>query len=113
MLIKLNLDYEMHGILLQEGSVKGTGSCLACSLHAHHHQDLRSKGKQGNSKYSPILIVGNVQAKDRKKTGVYESPVYKVKKRTGLNYITSFPLRTDEPASKWTLRGVALLASID
>lgn len=53
------------------------------------------------------------QAKDNKKVGVFEAPVYKVKKRTGLNYITSFPLRTDEVASKWTLQGVALLTSID
>lgn len=54
-----------------------------------------------------------MQAKDRKKAGVFETPVYKVKKRTGLNYITSFPLRTDEQPSKWTLCGVALLSSLD
>jgi len=54
-----------------------------------------------------------VQAKDRKKSGIHETPLYKVKKRTGLNYIATFPLRTDEATSKWTLRGVSLLASID
>lgn len=54
-----------------------------------------------------------MQAKDKKKSGVFEAPVYRVKKRTGLNYITSFPLRTDEPSSKWILRGVALLCSVD
>ncbi len=36
-----------------------------------------------------------------------------MKKRTGLNFIASFPLRTDDPPAKWTLRGVALLCSID
>ena len=54
-----------------------------------------------------------VQAKDKKKGGCFEAPVYRVKKRTGLNYITNFSLRTDEPPSKWILRGVALLCSID
>lgn len=54
-----------------------------------------------------------VQAKDKKKTGVFEAPVYRIKKRTGLNYVTSFSLRTDELPSKWILRGVALLCSID
>jgi dynein heavy chain len=44
---------------------------------------------------------------------VFEAPVYRVRKRTGANYITSFPLRTDELPAKWTLRGVALLCSID
>lgn len=54
------------------------------------------------------------QAKDRKRTGVFDAPIYKVRRRTGLNYIASFPLRTDEvAASKWILRGVALLGSID
>ncbi|CAL8466541.1 g6077 [Coccomyxa elongata] len=61
----------------------------------------------------PVLYVTGVQAKDKKKGGVFEAPVYRVKKRTGLNYITSFPLRTDEPPSKWILRGVALLCSTD
>ncbi len=53
------------------------------------------------------------QAKDRKKGGVYEAPTYRVKRRTGLNFITTFQLRTEDDKSKWTLRGVALLGSID
>ncbi|KAK9841874.1 hypothetical protein WJX81_008571 [Elliptochloris bilobata] len=61
----------------------------------------------------PVLHVTGVQAKDRKKVGVYETPTYSVKKRTGRNFITTFPLKTDDPPSKWTLRGVALLCSID
>lgn len=53
------------------------------------------------------------QAKDRKKVGVYEAPTYHIKQRTGRNFIATFPLKTDDPPSKWTLRGVALLCSID
>ena len=45
--------------------------------------------------------------------GVYEAPTYTIKKRTGRNFITTFPLKTDDPPFKWTLRGVALLCSID
>ena len=36
-----------------------------------------------------------------------------VKKRTGLNFISTFPLRTEDPPSKWIMRGVALLCSVD
>ena len=54
-----------------------------------------------------------LQGKDKRKTGIFEAPVYRTKKRTGLNYVTSFSLRTDDPPSKWILRGVALLCSID
>ena len=54
-----------------------------------------------------------LQVKDKRKTDIFEAPVYRTKKRTGLNYLTSFSLRTDEPPSKWILRGVALLCSID
>uniref|UniRef100_A0A061RL16 Flagellar outer dynein arm heavy chain gamma n=1 Tax=Tetraselmis sp. GSL018 TaxID=582737 RepID=A0A061RL16_9CHLO len=61
----------------------------------------------------PVLYVTGVQAKDRKRSGVYEAPTYRVKKRTGLNFITTFPLRTEDDKSKWILRGVALLCSID
>ena len=54
-----------------------------------------------------------VQEKDKKKTGIFEAPVYRTKKRTGLNYITSFLLKTDETPSKWIMRGVALLCSME
>lgn len=60
-----------------------------------------------------VLHVSAVLAKDKKKSGFFEAPCYRVKKRTGLNYITNLMLRSDEPASKWTLRGVALLCSTD
>ena len=61
----------------------------------------------------PVLYVTGVQGKDRKKNGIYEAPTYRVKKRTGLNFITTFPLRTEDDKSKWIMRGVALLCSID
>ncbi|CAK0759668.1 Dynein gamma chain, flagellar outer arm [Coccomyxa viridis] len=61
----------------------------------------------------PILHVTGVQEKDKKKTGTFEAPVYRTKKRTGLNYITSFSLKTDETPSKWIMRGVALLCTIE
>ena len=43
----------------------------------------------------------------------YDAPLYKAPKRTGLNFISSVQLRTEEQPQKWTLRGVALLATID
>jgi hypothetical protein len=45
--------------------------------------------------------------------GYYECPVYKVKKRTDLNYIFSVLLRTGEGVDpkKWILRGVCLTCS--
>ena len=58
-------------------------------------------------------MVKHLQAKDVKKTGTFDCPVYRMKQRTGLNFITTFQLRTDEEPSKWTLRGVALLCSVD
>ena len=59
----------------------------------------------------PVLHVTGTVSKKRE--GTYQCPTYRVKKRTGLNYITKFDLRTDDPVSKWILRGVALLCSID
>ncbi len=61
----------------------------------------------------PVLFVTGVLAKDKKKTGVYEAPCYRVKTRKGLNFITTFSLRTEDDKSKWILRGAALLCSID
>ena len=43
----------------------------------------------------------------------YDAPLYKAPKRTGLNFISSVQLRTEEQPQMWTLRGVELLATID
>jgi dynein heavy chain len=45
--------------------------------------------------------------------GFYTCPTYKAPKRTGLNFITPVDLRTEDPAMKWVLRGVALMTTID
>ena len=59
----------------------------------------------------PVLHVYGVVSK--KKAGNYSCPCYRIKKRTGLNFICEFDLRTEDPNSKWILRGVALLCSTD
>jgi len=61
----------------------------------------------------PVLFVTGVQQKDVKKDGIYDCPTYRVKKRTGLNFITTFQLRTEDPKQKWIMRGVGLLCSVD
>lgn len=43
----------------------------------------------------------------------YVCPLYKTPKRTGLNFVTSIELRTEDPPNKWVLRGVCLLCSKD
>jgi hypothetical protein len=49
--------------------------------------------------------------RDRKEGGMYGAPTYRV--TTGLNFISTFQLRTEDDKSKWILRGLALLGSID
>eukprot|EP00198_Chlamydomonas_reinhardtii_P012689 XP_001702026.1 flagellar outer dynein arm heavy chain gamma [Chlamydomonas reinhardtii] len=61
----------------------------------------------------PVLHVTGVLAKDKKRSGLYEAPTYRVKARKGLNFITTFSLRTEDDKSKWILRGVGILCSID
>lgn len=61
----------------------------------------------------PVLFVTGVLAKDKKKSGIYEAPCYRVKMRKGFNFITTFSLRSEDGSAKWVLRGVALLCSID
>jgi hypothetical protein len=61
----------------------------------------------------PVLFVTGVQAKDRRRAGIYEAPCYRVKARRGNNFITTFALRTEDDKAKWVMRGVALLCSVD
>ncbi len=60
----------------------------------------------------PVVHISAVQAQ-RRSVGVYHAPCYRTKARTGLRYIDSLALRTDQPASKWVLRGVAVLCTTD
>ena len=61
----------------------------------------------------PVLFVTGVLAKDKKKSGIFETPCYRVKARKGFNFISTFALRNEDGPAKWVLRGAALLASID
>nr|Q39575.1 RecName: Full=Dynein gamma chain, flagellar outer arm [Chlamydomonas reinhardtii]7KZM_C Chain C, Dynein gamma chain, flagellar outer arm [Chlamydomonas reinhardtii]7KZN_C Chain C, Dynein gamma chain, flagellar outer arm [Chlamydomonas reinhardtii]7KZO_C Chain C, Dynein gamma chain, flagellar outer arm [Chlamydomonas reinhardtii]8GLV_AD Chain AD, Dynein gamma chain, flagellar outer arm [Chlamydomonas reinhardtii]8GLV_AX Chain AX, Dynein gamma chain, flagellar outer arm [Chlamydomonas reinhar len=62
----------------------------------------------------PVLHVDGVLAKDKKRSGLYEAPKpYRVKARKGLNFITTFSVRTEDDKSKWILPGVGILCSID
>jgi len=63
----------------------------------------------------PVLWITGTQASALKgdKNVYYKCPIYKAPKRTGLNFISSVDLRTDETAAKWTLRGVALMTTVD
>ena len=63
----------------------------------------------------PVLwITGTLaSASNGDKNVYYTCPTYKAPRRTGLNYITAVDLRKDDSASKWTLRGVALLTTTE
>ena len=61
----------------------------------------------------PVLQVTGKQARDKVNKNQYGAPAYKVKRRTELNFISTFSLRTEDPPSKWIMRGVALLCSVD
>jgi len=61
----------------------------------------------------PVLYVTGVLGRDKKKDGNFAAPCYRIKKRTGLNHIAEFDVRTEDPSSKWIFRGVALLCTTD
>ena len=61
----------------------------------------------------PVIHVTGVQARDKPKKDGFECPTCRVKRRTGQYFITTLSLRTEDPKSKWVLRGVALLCSKD
>jgi dynein heavy chain len=43
----------------------------------------------------------------------YDCPVYTIRGRTDLGYVDMFKVRAHKPSDHWTVRGVALLCSID
>ena len=83
-----------------------------CSWHGKENKLVDSEPKKLYTAL-PVLAVTGKLAKDNVTKNTYDAPAYRVKKRTGLNFITTFPLRTEDPPSKWVLRGVALLCSVD
>jgi dynein heavy chain len=61
----------------------------------------------------PVLLVTAVLATDKVDKNHYLCPVYRNKRRTGLNFICSVRVRSEDPAMKWILRGVSLLCTKD
>ena len=91
----------IYGLFLDGCTWSGRENCLVDSEPKKLYSPL------------PVLYVTGVQAKDKPTDGVYAAPCYKVKKRTGLNFISTFDLKSDDPSSKWIMRGVALLCATD
>lgn len=86
--------------------------------HQHEHINTQTGDtKQGLHCSRPACaycpLHSHLALQDKKRGGIYEAPCYRVKARMGLNFITTFSLRTEDDKSKWILRGVALLCSID
>jgi dynein heavy chain len=66
--------------------------------------------------YASLPILHISATAEKKKGGkeiIFECPVYRAPKRTGLNFITGVDLKSDDLPSKWVLRGVALLTVVD
>eukprot|EP00899_Mesostigma_viride_P009796 jgi/Mesvir1/18818/Mv04309-RA.2 len=61
----------------------------------------------------PIVYVTGVLASNQRKEQQYTCPVYRIKKRTGQHFVTTFNLRTEDPPSKWVMRGAAIMCSVD
>eukprot|EP00887_Chlorella_sp_A99_P001633 scaffold8.g1633.t1 len=61
----------------------------------------------------PVVHITAVLARDKRKAGFYSAPMYRSKKRTGLNYVSDLMLRCTEEPAFWVLRGAAVLFSAD
>jgi len=102
---------------LREGASQGVflyGLYLdGCSWHGKENRLVDSDPKKLYTPL-PVLYVTGVQGKDKKKSDQeYLCPTYRVKTRTKLNYIEKFHVRTEDHPTKWIMRGVALLCTID
>lgn len=63
-------------------------------------------------KMMPVINIFALNATVPVTSSMYECPVYKIVKRTNLNYITTLRLKSDKPSTLWIQRGVALLCDI-
>jgi len=61
----------------------------------------------------PCMFVTAVKRSEAKTTGQYMCPCYTIPARTGLNYVFTANVRSEDPQSKWILRGCALMCSKD
>eukprot|EP00898_Chlorokybus_atmophyticus_P005691 jgi/Chlat1/6122/Chrsp409S05665 len=61
----------------------------------------------------PLLYVTGVLATNKRTDQQYSCPTYRVKARTGQHFVANFDLRSEDPPSKWILRGVSLLCTVD
>ena len=59
------------------------------------------------------MHVTAVQLKDKKTAGYFEAPCYKVRRRTGANFVANFMLRSKEERIKWVLRGAAVIMNVE
>mmetsp|Transcript_11859 Transcript_11859/g.17623 ORF Transcript_11859/g.17623 Transcript_11859/m.17623 type:complete len:4548 (-) Transcript_11859:28-13671(-) len=60
----------------------------------------------------PVLHITPVNVVRNESTNTdYVCPVYRIPRRTALNYVFDIELKTDVDSAKWTLRGVAALLS--
>eukprot|EP00002_Diphylleia_rotans_P003858 TRINITY_DN1273_c0_g1_i13.p1 TRINITY_DN1273_c0_g1~~TRINITY_DN1273_c0_g1_i13.p1 ORF type:complete len:1331 (-),score=331.88 TRINITY_DN1273_c0_g1_i13:251-3709(-) len=59
----------------------------------------------------PVIYVTAVYNSSGPNIHMYKCPVYRTPQRTDRNYIFDVNLNTEDPPSRWTMRGVALLCS--
>ena len=97
----------------QEGGVYIYGLYLeGCAWDKRQDRIVPSKPKEIYNAL-PLLYVTAVQTAGLKKKDVYDCPVYKMNRRTQLNYIFTAFLRTEDPTHVWVRAGGALMASKD
>lgn len=90
----------MHGLYLDGGSWDLKKGVLAEAVNKVLY------------KMMPVVHIFAVNATVPLAPTMYECPVYKIVKRTNLNFITSLRLKSDKPSTLWIQRGVALLCDI-
>jgi dynein heavy chain len=63
----------------------------------------------------PCIFVTAIDKKESAKYmhNQYLCPVYTIPSKTGLNFVFTANIKTEEPATKWTLRGTSMLCSKD